>query len=483
MIAVRALLVWTILTVSSVGLSAASYYVTQSGAGGKNGSSLANAWSVATYNASSAPTGGDTVYFSGTITSMITPSSGGVNTSSVLTLDTSGATLASPAFTINEPYITLNGGAIATDAFNTYNTIIQCNTNAFTANLIVQNFTYAGASNGTDAFVDGGQCSNVTVQNNHATGLGHFYNSWRGVVHNIMIENNYAQVGADVTQDDDVIQISDSDHVTIQGNYLENDAPGAQSCGCHNDVIQTYQGGGSSNQAPSGWIIRYNRLISNPATIRDGSNSWTMIEEIGDGSSGFGIEIYSNVFVGGPNAGGNGLGYNANGNSPSHGYIYNNTVISPGGPTNAFGCLGNSVLYFSNNAAEASPADSGQDFAFAAGGTCSAGATWDHNWAYQEGGCTSTVSGPHGSCSTNLGLANFSADTFSLASTSPLLNAGDSTIGAQFNQGIAPGATWPNPALVTRSAGDWDVGAYQSGVSVTTGSMPNPPTALSASAQ
>jgi len=63
------------------------YYVTQNGAGAKNGTSLANAWSVSQFNALSG-TGyaGDTFYFSGTITSTVYPRTSGTS-GNYVTLD------------------------------------------------------------------------------------------------------------------------------------------------------------------------------------------------------------------------------------------------------------------------------------------------------------------------------------------------------------------------------------------------------------
>jgi len=59
---------------------AANWYVTQSGAGTFDGTTLATAWSVAQYNASAATTGaGDTVNLSGTITSEIVVPNGGAS--------------------------------------------------------------------------------------------------------------------------------------------------------------------------------------------------------------------------------------------------------------------------------------------------------------------------------------------------------------------------------------------------------------------
>ena len=67
------LLISLLLLATSGVCSAANHYVSQAGAGSATGTSLANAWSVATYNNSSIPKGGDTVVFSGALASVVTP--------------------------------------------------------------------------------------------------------------------------------------------------------------------------------------------------------------------------------------------------------------------------------------------------------------------------------------------------------------------------------------------------------------------------
>jgi hypothetical protein len=75
---------------------AASYYVTQNGSGSRNGLNKSNAWSVSDFNKStnwsstSDPnkiSPGDTVFFSGTITSQVTPAGSGSASGGYITLD------------------------------------------------------------------------------------------------------------------------------------------------------------------------------------------------------------------------------------------------------------------------------------------------------------------------------------------------------------------------------------------------------------
>src|SRR6516162_10288306 len=97
---------------------AKNYYVTASGAGAHTGNDLADAWSLATYNQKTSPTGGDTVFFSGTFTSTVTiRTSGTGNGASRLTLDFSAATLntAMPRIACNsQNYLNVNGGTLGT---------------------------------------------------------------------------------------------------------------------------------------------------------------------------------------------------------------------------------------------------------------------------------------------------------------------------------------------------------------------------------
>ena len=461
-----------LLAIGVPGLSvAATYYVTQSGAGSKNGTSLANAWSVANYNASGTPTGGDTIYFSGTITSTVVPGKSGTgNGNGRLTLDFSGAALTAPALSFsNISYLTLNGGTIAagTDGVS----VISC---AYVSpgvghDITIQNFAFTGAAGGNSTFFSVGSCTNVLIQNNKADNVLSFVNEWQGMTHDITILNNYARTSVNITQQSDLITLGDSQAVLIQGNYLENRSPGSQSNSRHNDIIQTFQSGSSRSQTPSGWTIAYNWVVENVTDCAhtDGSNSWTMIE--GTGGTNY---LYGNVFYApGSCSFGNGQTMDSNQSSVVW-YVYNNTYASPHGyPGIWFQNSGN--LYFRNNVFQMSGGN-GTYLVF----NWNAGATWDYNFLYGVPDCSSKVTGSHGSCSTNPSFANFSGGDFSFSAGSPLLNAGDSTIGATYTQGIASGSVWPAPFLAARAAGTWDVGAYEHGNSITSGSAPAPPSQL-----
>ena len=211
--------------------------------------------------------------------------------------------------------------------------------------------------------------------------------------------------------------------------------------------------------------------------FRTGDNSWTMLENFSDSPAGFGIKIYSNIFLGEGTtfSGNNGLGAS----SPATYYVYNNTVIRKNGPDRTIGWINGGTLFMRNNIVMASTGQSGTDVDVAAMTPGTAGD--DYNFWYQLAGTvTAGTTGPHGSNGISPQLVDYSNDNFALASGSPLIHAGDSTIGAEYNQGIALGATWPNPALVTRTAGAWDVGAYQSGGGSSGGnSAPNAPTSWS----
>ena len=482
MIGPRELLFSMIFALVAVGsASAASYYVTQSGAGSKNGLSLANAWSVANFNASATPTGGDTVFFSGTITSEVVPNTSGTGTgANVLTLDFTGATVNisnDPEIMLNgKSYLTLLGGTFATDAGN--HGLIRCYT-AVAHDITVSGWTYTGPDGGTDLFFRVGYCgANLLIQNNHMDNVVSCVNSYEAATNGpVTILNNYCRTSINTVQQTDVINMGDTRNVLIQGNMLIQRSPGQNNNGQHNDVIQTYKGGGGGSQNPSGWTIRYNWVgLEMETPERTGDNSWMMMENLDD-SSGFACKVYGNVFYGGKLyfSGNNGWGCSTT--SSATFYFYNNTAIRHLGPNGGVGCNAGSTAYMRNNAGQDDAGQSGRDF----GMSCTAGATWDYNFWYLTQGCSGTDSGSHGSCSTDNLFTDFANDNFAPAVGSPLINGGDSTIGAEYNQGIAPGATWPNPTLVTRTAGAWDVGAYQSGTSAQ--NRPNPPTGLSAVVQ
>jgi hypothetical protein len=455
--------------------SATSYYVTQSGAGSQNGLSLANAWSISSFNSSSKPTGGDTVFFSGTINSQIVPNTNGTgNGPARLTLDFTSATITAttdPKIALNgKNFVNYNGGTFATDAVAVY----LFNSNASVCHdITIQNWTFTGPPGSLDAFANITACSNVVIQNNTITNVENFVMANQNTTHDVTILNNFCETSSNTTDQTDVIQIADAINVTIQGNKLVNQAPGSNTNGRHNDVIQSFKSGASQNANPSNWTIRYNWIEVAQQDGSGGNMSWFELENFAGQPA---LKVYGNVFVGNNVswAGGNGISIHSGTNSSDTYYFYNNTVYAKQSPLNPIRLGegdGPGTLYFRNTAAGAENNQGIQ-------ATFSAGSTWDNNYFYNFNDCSSTYSGSHGSCSlTQAAFTSTSSNNFYPANGSVLINAGDSTIGSEFDQGIASGAIWPNPALVTRSSTSWDVGAYQSG---NADPPPDPPTGLAA---
>jgi len=472
----------------SVPSYATSYYVTQAGSGSKDGSSLANAWSLATYNSATQPTGGDTVFFSGTITSTVTPASSGFgNGNSRLVLDFTGncagctqATLsANPGIQLNgRNYITLNGGVYSSSVTGTLVSINNTACHDFTINGWTHNGPSSGTSNLTDFFGGSAAAAFVTVSNNYCDNCVYGYNdSARN--HDITISGNYIASDRNTSGQTDVIAMGDAYNITIEKNKLINRAPGNSSNSRHNDVIQTFRSGSSASGNPRNWTIRYNWIEVAQQDGSGGNMSWMELENFTGQPA---LKVYGNVFVGGNSSwsGGNGISLHSGTNSSDQYYFYNNTVVEHASPLNPIRLGegdGPGSLFMRNNIGFADSDFSGD----APQITFTPVATWDHNYFYNFANCTSTFAGPNGSCSTNPLFSNSSANDFSLQANSPLLAEGDSAIGSEFNQGIAPGATWPNPTLNTRSSSNWNIGAYQSGGG--SSSNVNPPTGLTASVQ
>jgi len=458
----------------SAPMYATNYYVTQSGSGSKDGSSLANAWSLATYNSSSQPSGGDTVFFSGTITSTVVPNTSG-SSGKVLTLDFSSATVAPPAVSLNgRNYITMVGGAVSGGQDGS--AIVNCA--SASSNISLSGFTFtAPTSSGTNDFVVATRgCDNWTVSRNSMKYVCHGVAFDGGPISNWDIADNLFVTNNTITNcQSDLLFLPDASHITIEGNKLIEQAPGQSSC-CHNDAIQTFKSGASGAVNPSDFIIRYNWIERNVPAGGSGDNSWMEIENMTGQPA---MRIYSNVFVGnGPSiGGGNGISIHSGTSSSDTYFFYNNTIYRHQQPNNAIRLGegdGPGKVYWENNLAAQDAACNCQmtQVAFSI-------AVADHNFFSSDwDGCSSSFSGPHGSCSAVSSFVNSGSNEFSLQSGSQLVGAGDSNIGAEFNRGIAPGASWPNPELVTRSSGFWDVGAFQANGG--TSSSPTAPSGLTA---
>jgi hypothetical protein len=443
---------------------AKSYYVTQSGTG--TGTTSSSPWSVAAYNASGAPTGGDFVYFSGPITSTIVPkTSGTANGTSRLTLDFSAATLntANPRININgKNYLNLFGGGswsngVFTQAgvFGPGSQQLVTFNGSVSNDVTVSGFYYVGGTTDVASFVYTNSVSNLVVENNYMDNVRNFCGGDQTLTHDIVIRNNYARTSLNITDQTDIVSFGDAYNVTIEGNKFIQRTEG-NTVARHNDVIQCYQKGGSNAGSPYGWIIRYNWFELSVAT-GSGDTSWFMLESMSNVSGIPACKIYSNVFNGTATdtASNNGLAPNSNQSTATF-YFYNNTVIRRAGPDNTVRFLSPGVLYARNNVGY-NPTGAGGTYL---SWTMSAGATWNYNWFYNWN-ASATYKGANGG-SADPKFLDIANGELSTQSGSPLQNSGDSSIGSEYSQGIAPGAKWPNPALATRSAGSWDIGAYQS---------------------
>lgn len=459
-----------------------NYYVTQSGAGAADGT-VGNPWSVATYNSSgSAPTAGDTVYFTGTITSTITLASSGTgNGASRVNFDFSGATLntANPAINVNgRDYANLLGGGLwsagtftpgcivgARDA-GAFEFIISFN-NATSNDVTVSGFQdilSANSATSYHSFMWTNHVTNLVVTQNYVKYCANFILGDKVLSHDLTLSNNYVETNINTVGQSDIIFLGDAYNVTIEGNKFIHNTPGANIDGRHNDIIQSYRNGGSDAAYPTGWVIRYNWFESKNASLNsDGNSSISQMESM-DGASA--LKVYGNVFVG--IAGSTATnGFDVYGGVAPTVYFYNNTFISSSGAPGNATTFTTGTLYNRNNIyMDDTTTYSGTATTWTmteAGG----GNGWDYNYFYRWNTQTNPAGG-NGSSVTDPLLTNLGTKDYSLQSGSPCKGTGDSTIGAEYNQGIAYGATWPNPTLVTRTVA-WDIGAYQfiAGVGVT----------------
>jgi phage tail P2-like protein len=87
----------------------------------------------------------------------------------------------------------------------------------------------------------------------------------------------------------------------------------------------------------------------------------------------------------------------------------------------------------------------------------------DYNFFVNVKGVTNADTGPHGSLTADPKFTDYANNDFSFLPESPLRGAGDPSVALidpAMAFGLAPGCTWPGPALVPRSP-YWSVGAYE----------------------
>lgn len=470
-------------------LFATGFFATQTGGGSANGTS-GNPWSLATFNSlSSGYVGGDTIFFTGTITTCIEPGVSGSAGNQII-IDCSGASLTpamsgngAQAIHIRTDYVTyygggsFSGGSGNIKSFTTggtitmpatisgsypYNSCITCGqSGASQTGIIIDGFKFIG--NGTDQlgnFISVSYILSLTLKNCYGTGGVDFVVG--DVDESVLIQNNYWVTGTNTVSETDIIHCGDLKNFTIEGNYFKNIAPN-DVVSRHNDVIQTYRSGSSGNHAPYGLIIRYNWLEVN--SVGDGNSSILMLEQLTDNGATTGLTMYANICVGRVTTNSNNGDTLNSQISTMTARFYNNTIIDPnnvfggGGGIRFLVGSGTNTLYAENNIL----ADTGTSVAGVYFENSFTVGVLDYNAACNLASGTggATFAGAHGSTSA-ANFTNVGSDDYSLASNSVHRNAGDSTIGSTYNQGLAVGCTFPNPSLASRGA-TWDRGAYQSG--------------------
>ena len=404
--------------------AASSIYLAQSAAGSGDGSSCTNARAASSFNsASNWGTGatqigaGTTVHLCGTVTTSLTFQGSGTSTAAV-TLDGTGATYA---------------GAISTGANLSW--------------WRIQNVTWASTFTGVPITVLGG--SNGVITGNRADnvqgGQALFIGQYNGaaMASNIDVGNNYFRTtNADMgNTQHDLIDTEGSTNVTIEGNYLEMRAGGAGNQ-AHDDIIQTWQKGGTNAGPPSNWTIRYNMIVMNSAATND--RSWMMLENL-TGT----VNIYSNVLVGLSGAdSANGIATDSDGSGVVLN-IFNNTIVAKGtASNNVMNLNAPGAVNVRNNIVDTVAQE-------ALVGNMAV--TRDHNlWV----GANVPNCGSTELCQVNPQFTDYTNDNFMPAVNSPILASGVN-LGATYGKAIAVNATWPNPTLVDRpTTGNWALGAY-----------------------
>jgi hypothetical protein len=391
---------------------AATFHVTQSG--------------LADFNKDDKPTGGDTVVFSGTFTSPVTPAGNGTE-GKPLILDFKQAKLSSPLTLDGRHDIMVHGG----------NGTLSI-TNA--SNITQDGWTYDGGTNGTATFAYIQNSNHITISNCNVKNIG--YGFLGDLNHFIVITGCDVSSSTNQSVQTDIIHFGSATDVIIEGCRFIQRAPGNTSVR-HNDCVQTYRSGSSAGFASSNWVIRF-CWIELQNQSGSGDASWCMLEAMNGNPA---LKIYSNVFVGTGTVGNNGICNSRNGGGTY--YLYNNTVIRHNKPDNTIRFLDSGTANWKNNVGMSDVGVSGTftNITMTQGGV-------DYNFWYRFG---TNYAGPHGATNKDPLFTNYAGNDFSLTQNSPLRGAG-TDLGAEYAQGIAPGATWPNPKLAPRT--QWDVGAY-----------------------
>ena len=452
----------------------ATYYVDYTNSEGtssdaNNGISTSTAWihcpddpvATDTSDSKSPLSAGDTVIFKGGITySGNIPCAASGNSGNRITYDGNSAgswgagdAIINGTFNVGGyDYITIDNFTF--DPSITSGWLIDFGSSGVSNYVTISNCYYNAASGSytTEGFwIDYGV--NTVIENNTLLNIGGariiFGNTTSN--HDITVRNNRFETtaGAGGSQSD-IIKIADAYNVLIEGNKL---VMRTNRSGAHNDMIQTYESSGATY--PYNWTIRYNWIeLDSPAE----GLSFTMMRELGNGY----FKVYGNIFLG-TESGNLGNGFVLDSISTASFYIYNNTFVSKDGPPNTIRPIGSlATAYVKNNvhySAAASETVFGND----------ALSTLDNDYNSWYGGnlyrgtTCANFKGSNSACNQDPLFTDYANDDFSLQSGSPCISAGIN-LSTEYENGLNPGCTWPNPELSIRS-GIWDIGAYVSGLS------------------
>jgi hypothetical protein len=352
-----------------VRLTAATYYVTQAGAGSADGSSLGNAASIATL-ASHTAAAGDTISLNGTITSQIVVHNGGSSGSPVTYLFASGAKMSkgtwggAAALDIGgNSYVTVDGGATGT--------IGGYNGNPALANGIIESTTNGTGltTQNNDGGITSHDCHNVIVKglvirnmyvrttggtDTNQYGIG-FYDFWNGgtapsnvTCTNCIFHDESTGCGFDYGPSASTLEMSfctsyncnwggnAGDHgasstltgLLVHDNYFYNwqtwtsSNAGVQAALHHNGFYGWAESGGSLRT-----VSAYNNFCGPGYDSTQSSAGLFFSGDIGS------ITIYNNILYadsGGSSSDGLIMVWKYKGANDTNLFVYNNTIVSTG---------------------------------------------------------------------------------------------------------------------------------------------------------
>jgi hypothetical protein len=403
--------------------AASAIYIAQNAQGLADGANCANAHAASWFNSASnwgsgstQINAGSTIYLCGSISSNLTFQGSGAS-GNPITVDGAGATYAGTFNTANRSWWQ------------------------------VQNVQWVGGYSRELIQITGG--SNGVFGRNSADDVSGsnaiFITQYNGAIlpSAMLISRNYIRTtAADLgNSQHDIIATEGSSGVTVENNHLEMRVGGSGNY-AHNDVIQSWQKGGTSGGPPSNWTIRNNRIIMNSAASND--RSWLMLEHLAGTN-----HIYGNLFLGIQGASG------ANGISVTNSapgtlfHIYGNTMIAKNSASNNVfnldgagqAILRNNIIHTVNQTALYGNMQVSRD----------------HNIWF--GTNIPSCSGRTGElCGIDPKFVDYSGNNFALQSGSPAIGVGVA-LGSPYDMAIAAGATWPGPAL-TQRIGNWSIGAF-----------------------